>query len=161
MFAEKLTVTAAESDYLSKATYLQSESFLWYEHRRGRITSSKFKVVCNTSIDSPSSSLVNSILKGNKKIKAPALEWGLTNESHARRDYTHVMEASHTSFKVTTTGLHVSPHYPHLGASPDGLISCSCCNDGLLEIKCPYSFRYEDPTQVKEDKFTSRKLQKD
>ena len=46
---------------------------------------------------------------------------------------------------------HVSPHYPHLGASPDGLISCSCCNDGL--IKCPYSFRYEDPTQVKEDKF--------
>ena len=68
--------------------------------------------------------------------------------NHMQEEITHVMEASHTSFKVITTGLHVSPHYPHLGVSPDRLVSCICCNDGLLEIICPYSFRYEDPTQV-------------
>ena len=31
--------------------------------------------------------------------------------------------------------------YPHLGSSPDGLISCSCCGDGVLEIKCPFKYR--------------------
>ena len=31
---------------------------------------------------------------------------------------------------------------PHLGASPDGLLTCTCCGDGLLEIKCPYSLRH-------------------
>ena len=34
--------------------------------------------------------------------------------------------------------LQVSPKYPHLGASPDGLLTCTCCGDGLLEMKCPY-----------------------
>lgn len=33
----------------------------------------------------------------------------------------------------------ISPPYPIMGASPDGIVKCKCCNDGLLEIKCPYS----------------------
>ena len=29
-----------------------------------------------------------------------------------------------------------------MGASPDGLITeCTCCGDGVLEVKCPYSCR--------------------
>ena len=51
------------------------------------------------------------------------------------------------------TGLHINPQYPHLGASPDGLISCSCCGNGLLEIKCPYSKRNLDPTQIVDSSF--------
>nr|CAH7742877.1 unnamed protein product [Callosobruchus chinensis] len=27
---------------------------------------------------------------------------------------------------------------PQLGASPDALVSCSCCGNGCVEIKCPY-----------------------
>lgn len=27
---------------------------------------------------------------------------------------------------------------PFIGASPDGIISCKCCNKGVLEVKCPY-----------------------
>ena len=38
--------------------------------------------------------------------------------------------------------------YPFLGASPDGLVCCSCCGKGLLEIKCPYSIRDRDPGMV-------------
>ena len=35
-----------------------------------------------------------------------------------------------------------------VGASPDGLVSCTCCGNGILEIKCPYSVRNSLPTDV-------------
>nr|XP_055074611.1 uncharacterized protein LOC129454126 [Misgurnus anguillicaudatus] len=30
---------------------------------------------------------------------------------------------------------------PHLGASPDGIASCTCCGKVAVEIKCPYKYR--------------------
>jgi hypothetical protein len=60
---------------------------------------------------------------------------------------------SHASFKVTRTGLRLHPSYPYLGASPDGIISCSCCGPGLLEIKCPYSKRNEDVSKINDPHF--------
>ena len=39
---------------------------------------------------------------------------------------------------ITDSGLVINPKFPHLGASPDGLIACDCCGLGCLEIKCPY-----------------------
>ena len=35
---------------------------------------------------------------------------------------------------------------PHLGASPDGLVSCLCCGLGVLEIMCLFSVRHTVPT---------------
>ena len=43
------------------------------------------------------------------------------------------------NFTCDCTGLWLNPPYPHLGVSPDGVTSCSCYEDGLLEIKCPFS----------------------
>ena len=59
----------------------------------------------------------------------------------------------HILFECHPAELTVHPDYPHLGASPDGLISCSCCGDGLVEIKCPYKHRDEHPHQVHDPKF--------
>ena len=50
-------------------------------------------------------------------------------------------------------GLHVSLSYPHLGASPDGLINCDCCGESLIEIKCPYKYRELDPCTVTDRSF--------
>ena len=41
----------------------------------------------------------------------------------------------HHDFKIFDCGLFISEDYPFLGASPDGLVSCSCCSDGVCEIK--------------------------
>ena len=30
---------------------------------------------------------------------------------------------------------------PYIGVSPDGIISCKCCGNGLLEIKCPHCIK--------------------
>ena len=35
----------------------------------------------------------------------------------------------------------MNPLYPYLGATPDGLVKCHCCGDGLIEIKCPYAVK--------------------
>ncbi len=37
------------------------------------------------------------------------------------------------------SGLIINTSYPHMGASPDGLINCDCCGKGVIEIKCPYT----------------------
>ena len=34
-----------------------------------------------------------------------------------------------------------------IGASPDGLVECSCCGKGLLEIKCPYCIKEKLPDE--------------
>ena len=48
------------------------------------------------------------------------------------------MKSTHSSFLVVDAGLFLSSTYPYLGASPDGIVSCSCCGGGCLESKCPY-----------------------
>uniref|UniRef100_A0A1X7VB86 PHD-type domain-containing protein n=1 Tax=Amphimedon queenslandica TaxID=400682 RepID=A0A1X7VB86_AMPQE len=65
----------------------------------------------------------------------------------ARKSYEAIALKDHEDFKVKLTGLHVNINSPHLGASPDGLISCQCCGNGILEIKCPYSVRDGQPTE--------------
>ena len=40
-------------------------------------------------------------------------------------------------------GLTIDPLYPFMGATPDGLINCACCNTGVLEIKCPFRCKHK------------------
>ena len=153
VFETELTINDDEAQYLAQSTRLQSESMLWFEHRKGRVTASRFGSVYHTHVDAPSKSLVKSITQQKPTPKVAAMEWGIRNEARARQEYIDTVQASHTAFKVETTGLHVNPEFPHLGASPDGLVSCSCCGDGLLEIKCPYSKRHTSPIDVHESDF--------
>ena len=51
----------------------------------------------------------------------------------------------HQNFKLENSGLKIHTSYPHLGASPDGIITCDCCEKEVLEIKCPYSARELPP----------------
>ena len=148
VFDEELKVTEDESKYLANCTRLQSQCTTWFEHRKGRLTASRFGAICHTSINKPSKSLVEQVLQQGRLPKSAALTWGIEKESIARREYEKLMKPSHSSFTVETTGLHICPNYPYLGASPDGLISCTCCGRGILEIKCPYSMRNSIPTSV-------------
>ena len=58
------------------------------------------------------------------------------------------MEKNHVDFEILPAGLLVSTKYPFLGATPDGLLSCSCCGTGLLEVKCPHKYRDSDPHDI-------------
>ena len=56
-------------------------------------------------------------------------------------EYEKVVSPQHEDFEVKDSGLVINPSYPHLGASPDGFVSCRCCGLGILEIKCPYCLK--------------------
>ena len=66
--------------------------------------------------------------------------WGKEHEEVATQDY-EVFIADHSDLSVRTSGLQLSIDEPFLAISPDRLVSCSCCGDGILEVKCPYQFR--------------------
>ena len=42
--------------------------------------------------------------------------------------------------------------FPYIAASPDALVSCTCHEPGLLEIKCPWTHRGSTITQYSTDK---------
>ena len=147
-----MKITNEETDYLCESTKLQSLSLVWHEHRVGRLTASKFGSICHTNFDSPSQSLVKSILC-RQHVMTEAIRWGIGNESVAREAYCCEVKDHHDSFTVASTGLHIDPLYPHLGASPDGLINCTCCGKGVLELKCPYSIRDIDPAMIQRADF--------
>ena len=50
-------------------------------------------------------------------------------------------------------GFIVNPDFPYMGSSPDGLVSCSCCQkSGCLEIKCPFKHRLGSISEACKDK---------
>ena len=66
-----------------------------------------------------------------------ALAWGKENEEDALARY-----SAKSNVTVRKCGFIVDPRCCWLGASPDGIVCDSQENeDGLVEIKCPYSQR--------------------
>ena len=100
------------------------------------------RAACHTQPLSPSKSLILAICNPlSLKFTSKATEWGCKHEKSAREAYIQHMKVRHNDFSVSDSGLHINPRYPHLGATPDGIISCQCCGTGVLEIKCPYCRR--------------------
>lgn len=114
-------------------------SALWFTFRAGRITASMVHAVCRTSLTRPSVSIVKRICYPESSFFSPSTDWGRHKEDVTRRAYVAETSKQHSSFKCEAAGVHISTEYPYIAASPGGLISCACCDKGLLEIKCPYS----------------------
>lgn len=112
----------------------------WFRDRTGCLTASRFADVLARKRDgTPTKAyfdLIDTIVA--ERITgdsigigdAPALVWGRDHEAEARETY----EAETGRF-VDLVGFIPHPDIPYLGASPDGLVD----DDGLIEIKCPYS----------------------
>ena len=111
-------------------TRKQCNSRIWFRMRTGRVTASRLKAVCHTSIEKPSVSLIHSICyPALSKFKNAATSWGCDHESVARGMYTHYQASKHEC------GFFIHRNYGFIGASPDGLTVCCCCGEGVCEIK--------------------------
>ena len=139
-----LLITKEETQHLELLTTEQSNSVTWNQFRVGRITSSVVHRVLRTDFNHPSKSLIKTICCPAKSVSVPAIQWGREKESEAFHQYSQVMSEHHSNFSVTKSGLHLSMDSSFLGASPDGMSICTCCGIGVLEIKCPFNFRYDD-----------------
>ena len=72
------------------------------------------------------------------KFSSKATQYGCEHEREAREQFKSKMVGKQLDFKVSPCGFFVDLNTPCIGASPDGLVECTCCNKGVIEIKCPY-----------------------
>ena len=136
---ESLSVTQEEAATVEKETRCQASSKIWHDQRAGRITASRLKAACHTDPDQPSLSLIKSICYPHSvKFSTSATKWGCEHEKTALQEYEKFMIKTHDNFKVTAAGLVLHTSWPFLGASLDGFVTCDCCGDGCVEIKCPF-----------------------
>lgn len=76
----------------------------------------------------------------------PPVQWGIDNKERARQDYIKLIRKV-TDISSQPLSLIVLPSCPYIGASGDGKIHDKSipegCQEGVLEIKCPFSINGE------------------
>ena len=65
-----------------------------------------------------------------------------TSINSACDSYKELRKTTLVRFSIGDSGLVLNPKWPHLGASPDGIVQCECCGRGMIEIKCPFCVVY-------------------
>ena len=160
---ESFSVDIEQLAYVEESTRNQNKSATWYNQRIGRITGSIAHQALSTP---PSQSLIKRICQSQcHTINSPALKWGRDHESEALKCYVSAMSLDtteckpklignlkkHGSFECLDIGLVIDKEYQCLGASPDAVFHCTCCDYGVVEIKCPYSLRESSLSQAIRD----------
>jgi hypothetical protein len=118
----------------------------WAEARLGRITASVAHAIMHMKPDSMG--LIHQLVGGGDAFKTPATDHGKKYEPVARAVYWSREKAIHQNMEVAQCGLFVDPTAPCLGASPDGIVSCSCHGKRVLEIKCTYKHKDVSPDDI-------------
>jgi len=98
------------------------------------------KVVCCTNISSPSQSLIKCICYPEAfAFMSKQTIYGCKHEKQAKERYFASTKKEDNKFEISDSGLEINPKWPHIGASPDGIVSCECCGKGTLEPILPSS----------------------
>ena len=131
---------------IEEITLGQSENPDWFAHRKGRITASLFSSVKHFRFTDQKENYISKIIMGKTKtITTPSLSFGVVNEPLARQQYFEKYKQGHGKANLRTCGLFIDPNFPYLGTSPDGIIQCKCCGEGLVEIKCSFVHKNKNP----------------
>nr|XP_042894644.1 uncharacterized protein LOC122268294 [Parasteatoda tepidariorum] len=129
----------------------QSSCEHWHKHRQCRITASKFGEVFKRR--TLTSSYAQKFIFPRSELRTQAIEWGRKNEEVALRMYVQKAKSIHTNFQHRRSGLCLNSKFPHLGASPDAHVLCSCCGKGIVEIKCPFKHKNVSAFNINDSSF--------
>ena len=77
----------------------------------------------------------------NKIIQKRVNLWGTLKEKIAQKTYVRKNRSPHVNLQCQESGLFISRPCLLLGAGPDGVFSCNCYGEGILEIECPWTSR--------------------
>ena len=132
----KLTLNQEQARNIELYTRGQELSKDWFRYRTGRVTASRLQSFVPTR---PSISLIKAICyPESTQFSTKATRWGCEHEKTAQEAYLQKIVGEHSDLSISDRGLVIDPRYPHLGATPDGFITCSCCGSGVVEVKCPF-----------------------
>ena len=98
-----------------------------------RITASVIKDACQTNQEHPAKSLIKIICYKNK-FRNIVTNWGCMQEDEARAAFVDFVSKEHQNFSIKTSGLIINLCWSYIGALPDGIAECSCCNVRCIEI---------------------------
>lgn len=140
-YLNSITLNSHDLKVLEKQTRLQRLSDKWKHERSFRVPSSYFGRICKVRNASSYKNIISNI-KDSREINTPSICHGVKYEKFAREQYMIT-----TRSICQPAGLFVHQKYQFLAASPDGLVDV----DGLIEIKCPYKARLEDPEKYNFD----------
>ena len=126
-------------DHLEMMARNQSESRDWFRYRAGRNTASRFRQILHIDPHQPSISLPKNICYPKTcRFSTKATIWGCEHKKDALQAYKTQIMGCHSGLNVTSCGFFTSVEHPFLGASPDALIECNCCGQGVIEVKCSF-----------------------
>lgn len=132
---------------IEQETRMQGKCLSWYQQRCGRITGSVFSRVVKCKSLSSAARLASNIAQAplvlyeSRHRKTCAMRHGTEHEEVVRQQYIQHQSSRHMNFECRDAGLFIYETFPYVAASPDGIIECSCCGRGVLEIKCPYKYK--------------------
>lgn len=141
---KKLKLSPGDIRLIEEKSIGQSNNPVWIQLRKGRVTASNFYRV-HTRMESlrvnPTLScdnLLNSMLYPKPLDHLSHIQRGRELEVTAIEELTRLLTShGHSNLLIKDCGLFLHAEHQYLGASPDGLAICDCCNKTLLEIKCP------------------------
>ncbi|XP_023930360.1 uncharacterized protein LOC106151446 [Lingula anatina] len=148
-FVKSIKFSENEIHQIEESTRGQRENPEWHQQRRGAVTASRMGSILRTfeKQKPPCKSVITAIMGRECSednipyTTVPSLKWGISNEKKARDQYLRQQKKQHTNLSINEKGLVVAEDYPYIRGSPDGIITCSCHSERVLEIKCPYSCR--------------------
>ena len=135
---QQLKTDRDNRDEIERNTIKQNESDEWYERRRNLLTASKFGVICKLKDSTSCAGTVESILYPIP-LDLPQLRYG-----HDKEKVAIPLVEKKLKVKIEPAGLLIDIEKPYLGASLDGKIG----EDGMIEIKSPYTARELTPMQA-------------
>ena len=155
-FKDNLSVFTKENiETIEKLIMDQSENEQWFAYHKCLITASKAHEVVTKMIkvEKGDGGTVN-MWSLNKKISGlvfvqqniPLLKYGRDMEIEAENSFIEFIKGKHKDIKLSYCGLFVDETLPYVGASPNRILLCSCCEKTCVEIKCPYSIDYAKPS---------------
>ena len=127
---------------------------MWYNYRKEVITGSKAHSVLTemNKILKPAGVCVDmwSLCQNISGLSftnpdLPALKYGRTMEMESTNRFFELMEKKHKNLVISECGLFLDKTKCFIGASPDLLMTCDCCEDACIKIKCPLLINFEKP----------------
>ena len=149
-FKKKISeLTKREIKLIEMRTRGQSRNELWFHYRRGVITATLSRRIShaikkgggerNVKINAAITKLQR------KQLWFPAITWGRLNEQNGINEFLKKFKRKHYDVSIIQPGLLLYETCPFIGGSADALVTCSCCGRFILEVKCPYSLRNQNP----------------
>ena len=138
LYQQYVSLDPQAAKHLERCTRLQSESDIWHEERKLRVTASIMKEVTHRKESINCQAFIKKLLP--KNIDTKATRYGKMNEAVAIQAYLNYQLKRGINVKIDACGLYVHSSESWLAASPDAIVTDVTLGGqdrGCLEVKCP------------------------